>query len=58
MWIAQWSPLTQAHFDQWYRLFSQTVDEHFEGEMAEKAKQRALSISTLMQKRISGIGQL
>ena len=29
------TPLTKSHFDQWQKLFVETVDEHFEGEMAE-----------------------
>jgi hemoglobin len=49
-------PLTKFHFDRWYELFKSTVDEHFEGEVAEKARQRALSISTIMQIRIIGAG--
>lgn len=31
----------QEHFDRWIALFTQTVDEHFVGEKAELAKQRA-----------------
>ena len=49
------SPLSGVHFQHWYRLFRETVDEHFAGPMAETARQRALSISTLMQTRIAGI---
>jgi hemoglobin len=45
-------PLTKAHFDRWYQLFSQTVDELFEGNNAMLAKQRALSIATIMQVKI------
>ncbi|MEN9568823.1 MAG: hypothetical protein RL172_54 [Bacteroidota bacterium] len=45
-------PLTKAHFDRWYQLFSQTVDELFEGNNAILAKQRALSIATIMQLKI------
>lgn len=30
-----------SHFDRWVGLFSRTVDEHFAGEKAELAKQRA-----------------
>lgn len=45
-------PLTAAHFKQWNKLFSQTVDELFEGTTAMLAKQRALSISTVMQIKI------
>lgn len=42
-------PLTRDHFDRWYALFSETVDSLFEGSTAMLAKQRALSISTVMQ---------
>ncbi len=42
-------PLEKTHFDRWYQLFSATVDEHFEGPNAVLAKQRALSIATVMQ---------
>ncbi len=44
--------LTSAHFNQWNKLFSQTVDEWFEGTTATLAKQRALSISTVIQIKI------
>lgn len=50
------SPLTKDHFDRWLQLFIETVDEHFEGEIAERARQRALSISTIMYTRIAGKG--
>lgn len=42
------SPMTQTHFDRWVDVFCQTVDELFEGEKAELAKQRAQSIATVM----------
>ena len=42
-------PLTAAHFGEWNKLFIATVDELFVGEKADLAKQRALSISTVMQ---------
>lgn len=45
-------PLTTAHFNQWNKLFSQTIDELFEGTTAMLAKQRAVSISTVMQIKI------
>lgn len=37
-------PLEKAHFERWQSLFNQTVDELFEGELAEQAKQRAAVI--------------
>ncbi len=45
-------PLTAAHFNQWNKLFAQTVDELFEGTKATLAKQRAMSIATVMQVKI------
>jgi hemoglobin len=45
-------PLTAEHFKQWTMLFTQTVDELFEGKNAELAKQRAISIATVMQIKI------
>jgi len=45
-------PLKAAHFSRWNKLFTQTVDELFEGTNAMLAKQRALSISTVMQIKI------
>jgi len=46
-------PLQAKHFVQWVHLFTATVDELFAGEKAELAKQRALSISTIMQIKIT-----
>jgi hemoglobin len=44
--------LTERHFDQWTSLFILSVDGLFEGEKAELAKQRALSIATVMKIKI------
>lgn len=48
-------PLTDQHFAQWMKLFTQTVDELFAGEKAELAKQRAMSISTMIQVKIAQV---
>lgn len=45
-------PLNESHFNRWIRLFNLTVDENFEGKKATLAKQRALSISTVMQLKL------
>ncbi|MEP7164714.1 MAG: group III truncated hemoglobin [Ferruginibacter sp.] len=45
-------PLAPQHFAEWNILFSSTVDELFEGEKANLAKQRAISISTVIQMEI------
>ncbi len=52
--ISRLFPLTKEHFDRWEYLFNQTVDELFDGEKAALAKQRAKSISAVMQVKIIG----
>ena len=51
--LHQKSPLHKHHFETWLGYFNQTVDELFEGEKASLAKERALSIATVMQIKIS-----
>lgn len=46
--LHQKSPLQPQHFETWLRYFNETVDELFEGEKAFLAKERALSIATVM----------
>lgn len=50
--LNQQIPLKAEHFQQWINLFTSTVDELFTGEKAELAKQRAISIATVMQIKI------
>jgi hemoglobin len=45
-------PLTRVHFAQWKKLFLETIEEHFEGPNAEVARQRALSIATVMELKV------
>ena len=47
--------LKKGHFTRWLYLFSTTIDELFEGERAERAKERANSIASLMQKRLGSV---
>lgn len=54
-------PMEDKHFNRWLQLFSQTIDTMYEGQTAETAKQRALSIATIMRIKIknsSGINML
>ena len=41
-------PLTKEHFDAWLNLFTGTIDDLFEGPVAELAKKRARSIADIM----------
>jgi hemoglobin len=43
---------SKSDFQEWLRIFKQTVDDLFEGEKAELIKQRAESIATVMQLKI------
>ena len=47
------SPINAGHFKTWLNYFNTTLDELFEGENTELAKQRAKSIATVMQLKIS-----
>jgi hemoglobin len=45
-------PLQPADFDQWITLFSETVNELFEGPKAMLAKERSMSIAKVMQLKL------
>ncbi len=47
------TPLQKHHFETWLKYFAASVDELFEGNSAILAKQRAVSIATVMQIKIS-----
>jgi hemoglobin len=40
--------LSEEHFTIWLHYFNTTVDENFQGQIAENMKTRALSIATVM----------
>ena len=40
------------HFERWLQLFMETVNENFEGEIAETAKERAKNIATIFQHKL------
>lgn len=46
-------PLETKHFETWKNIFYDTIDEHFEGEFADLAKQKAQSIADLMLYKIN-----
>lgn len=41
--------IDSSHFEQWLKLFTQTLDENFSGEKTDEAKQRAQSIAQIFQ---------
>ena len=43
---------TKEHFQRWIQLFTQTVDELFEGKKADLVKERAGSIAAIMEAKI------
>jgi hemoglobin len=45
-------PIQQEHFRRWVVLFTQTIDELFEGPKAEEAKHKAKSIARIFQMRM------
>jgi len=57
--IHQLSSIKKEHLDRWVKLFTETVDELFEGAKATLMKHRAKSIATLMDIKLNhgGIGK-
>jgi hemoglobin len=53
--LYQQFPLTKDHFKQWIKVFTETADELFEGDIKDLAIQRAVSIAAVMMVRISAI---
>ena len=50
--LHQLSAMEEKHFTRWLQLFTGTVDALFSGDHAELAKQRALSVATVMKIKI------
>jgi hemoglobin len=48
------TPFTDEHFARWLELFRETVDEHFEGPVAEVAKARAARMARALQRLLCG----
>jgi len=46
-------PVEKQHFDRWIALFNATVDTHFEGEKAEKAKMQSGKMAEMFQYKIA-----
>ncbi|HMP98963.1 MAG TPA: group III truncated hemoglobin [Cyclobacteriaceae bacterium] len=44
--------IDSRHFNQWLKLFLQTVDQHFKGEKAEETKSRARDIAGVFQYKL------
>ncbi len=56
--INQQYALSVAHFDRWIQLFTETVDEYFEGEIANEAKIKAKNIALTWAHKIDYINKL
>jgi len=48
-------PIQGIHFQRWVGLFTETIDEHFEGERADDAKGRAEKMGLLFQSKLEYI---
>ncbi|WP_460570482.1 group III truncated hemoglobin [Humibacter soli] len=47
-------PLGDEHFDRWLQLWTTTVDAHFSGPVAERAKLQATRIAGSINRRLQG----
>ena len=45
-------PIERRHFERWLLHFAQTVDDHFSGDKATEAKERARSIAGMFQHKL------
>lgn len=45
-------PIEKRHFDRWTTLFATTIDQHFEGQKANEAKERAVKMGLLFQSKL------
>lgn len=54
--LNQKAPMTEQHFERWILLWESTIDEHFEGEIAEEAKKKAITMKLLMLYKIGQNG--
>lgn len=52
--LHQKHPLKAAHFDRWVLLFQSTIDELFEGPLADNAKFRAFAIAETWKPKFDG----
>src|SRR5689334_800041 len=50
------SKIKKEHLDRWVKLFTEALDEKFEGSRTELMKQRARSIATLMDIKLNHEG--
>lgn len=48
------TPFTDAHYERWLELFAETVDEGFEGPIADAAKTRATKMANALQRLLAG----
>ena len=56
--LSRTEPLKAEHFARWIKLWTSTVDEHFEGPKAEEAKSKAASIKDLMMYKVGSAGKM
>jgi len=53
--LSKITPLTEKEFSEWLQLFNETVDELFEGTIANEAKSRGANIARLMLHKIQTV---
>lgn len=53
--LSEKTPLEPKHFRRWLKIFSETIDEMFEGERTEFAKSRAEAIANRMMNYIRNV---
>lgn len=49
--------LSATHFSKWLEIFNETVNDHFEGNIATQAKQKASALATIIRLKIDNLEQ-
>ncbi|TVR78262.1 MAG: group III truncated hemoglobin [Chitinophagaceae bacterium] len=53
--LSKLTPMTEVEFEEWLLLFNTTIDQLFEGKVANEAKLRAGNIARLMMHKIESL---
>lgn len=56
--LSKFASMSEIEFSEWIALFDETVNEHFEGPIAEHAKIRAMNIARLMLANIQRVKEM
>ncbi len=54
--VHEMCPFTAELFDRWYQLWAESIDSHWSGPLADKAKTHANRIASVLSRKLTGEG--